>query len=359
MKCCENCFLSNYLKEIISSNSKIKGTCDYCGSISNFLVEPNSLAFQFKNLIELYIPVTKSIPNPNLKPNKIEYKILEDFPLKIFNLNDKEIVKKLLIEIIKEDLNEYKQIFKEDVLLGCFVNPQTRNQAEILKISWDRFADEIKSENRYHITNVIDLEKIKNLLKRHEREYKKGKVFYRARISDKNGFPTEKMWQPPSKCASAGRANPQGISYLYLSNDILTTLYETRAYLFDYVTVAEFKLINDISIINLRETKIYDPMVLAEKEELDDFLIHLPFISHLENELSKPIRKNDNELDYYPTQYLCEFIKSINRYDGIEYASSLNPDGYNFAVFSPDKFNCINTNVEEIGHISFKYNHVK
>lgn len=38
-------------------------------------------------------------------------------------------------------------------------------------------------------------------------------------------------------------------------------------------------------------------------------MIHGSFIDKLEQELSKPRRKNDSELDYLPTKYLSELIK--------------------------------------------------
>ena len=92
---------------------------------------------------------------------------------------------------------------------------------------------------------------------------------------------------------------------------------------------------------------------MAEQEELEDFLIHLPFITTLEFNLSKPRRRSDNELDYLPTQYLSEFIKSIG-FDGVEFQSSLFSDGYNLAIFTPQKFECIKVEVFEIENIDLK-----
>jgi hypothetical protein len=104
----------------------------------------------------------------------------------------------------------------------------------------------------------------------------------------------------------------------------------------------------------LREN-LYDPILLAADEGLEDFMIYLPFITKLEQELSKPNRRNDSELDYLPTQYLSEFIKSIG-YDGVEYQSSLYAEGYNLAIFNTDKFECINVEVREISKIKFTHN---
>jgi hypothetical protein len=161
------------------------------------------------------------------------------------------------------------------------------------------------------------------------------------------------MRNPSADKAKAGRANPVGISYLYLADQLKTTLYETRASLYDFVSIGEFRLNEDIKVINLRGDT-YDPIYLAEQGELEDFLIHLPFISKLEFGLSKPRRRSDNELDYLPTQYLSEFIKSMG-FDGVEFQSSLYAEGYNLAIFKPEKFECIKVNVCEIETIDLKH----
>ncbi|MCH7927666.1 MAG: RES family NAD+ phosphorylase, partial [Candidatus Dadabacteria bacterium] len=107
-------------------------------------------------------------------------------------------------------------------------------------------------------------------------------------------------------------------------------------------------------VVNLHLTYNFDPILLSESDVLEDFMIHLPFISQLEDVLSKPLRRSDNKLDYIPTQYLSEFIKSLD-YDGIEYKSSLNTEGYNLAIFNRDNFECINTFVREIYNISYEH----
>lgn len=162
------------------------------------------------------------------------------------------------------------------------------------------------------------------------------------------------MFNPPKDKTKAGRANPLGISYLYLSSDIKTTISEKRVSKYDYVSIGEFVLSKKINIINLRETDIYDPIVLAENEELEEFLIQIPFLRKLESNLSQPYRKSDSELEYIPTQYISEYIKAIG-FDGIEYRSSLNPSGSNYAFYYPDKFECIKTFVLEIDEIEYKY----
>lgn len=181
--------------------------------------------------------------------------------------------------------------------------------------------------------------------------YKRGKIFYRARISSKKGFKPEDMGKPPFDKSTPGRANSKGISYLYLSSDIKTTLYETRTSLYDYVCVGEFRLLKDIKILNLRDTNKASPF--SYEESLGEYIRYKKYVLRLESELSKPIRRQDSELDYLPTQYLCEFIKSLG-FDGVEYRSSLNPTGFNLAVFQDQCLECTKADVYEIDSIAYE-----
>lgn len=350
MKCCVECFSSEYLRTIILSNSTQEGNCDFCKSKNVKLYEPRELLLYFSNLLELYSPDSNDLGFSSF----IETRIVEDFSNKIFKINEDRVIKNLLLEIVSDEFDNFKDLFNTKVYLECLHNPNTKTQAETLELVWNNFVNEIKNENRFHIKNAIDLKKLEKLLKRHIRDISKGRIFYRARISNKEGFKTEEMGNPPAHLAKAGRANPQGISYLYLASDIETTFFETRAILFDYVSIGEFRLKENISVINLRETELYDPIQLADLDDLRDFIIHYPFISRLEKEISKPNRRADNELDYLPTQYLSEFIKSLG-FDGVEYRSSVNPKGYNLAIFNPEKFEIIKTYVNEINRVDFGF----
>lgn len=352
MYCCPYCFSSPYLIQIIKSNSTKNGQCDFSSHDGVELYDPRELSPFFIGIADLYIPYT----SPTTETSPIHDQIFKDFSGKILSRSGNE--DRLLRAILEDEIQDYNHLFTNPVAIRCLHDPSSVEQAKILEVSWENFVAEIKTKNRFHIENTVDLDKLERILKRHSRTIYKGKLFFRGRISDQIGYPAGEMGNPPSSMASSGRANPEGISYLYLSDELKTTLYETRASLFDYVSIGEFKLKSNIKTINLRESYIYDPIPLAEKEELEDFLIHQPFISKLEHELSRPIRRNDNKLDYLPTQYLSEFIKSLG-FDAIEYRSSLHPEGFNLAVFNPQKFRCIKTYVHEISKIDFEHNLTK
>ena len=243
---------------------------------------------------------------------------------------------------------------------------KTLNEFEIKDLNevqsiWDRFKAEIKHKNRFHIsnTNLIDLKKLKTIFGNESfiKTLKKGRSFYRCRISSKTGFTNDEMGNPPNKFATSGRVNPKGISYLYLGSRIETTFYESRASLFDYASVAEFRLKDDVKVLDLRNID-YDIIPWAENDNVQLFLSHSPFLKTLQEEISLPIRKQDKDLDYIPTQYISEYIKSLG-FDGVEYQSSLDSEGYNLAVFNPEKFECIETKVYDINSIKLNYTEIK
>lgn len=79
-----------------------------------------------------------------------------------------------------------------------------------------------------------------------------------------------------------------------------------------------------------------------------------PYLLKLEEELSKPLRKQDVNLDYLPTQYLCEFIKSLG-FDGVEYRSAMAEGGYNIAVFNDNNLECISARFYEVKGVKYEW----
>lgn len=342
MNCCVKCFNSEYLISIINADDR-NGDCDFCKTSDVSIYSARELAPFFRNIISLY----QVDDNSELD---IAQSIKKDFNLTSNLVNNS---KELLKAMFADDDEEFTELFNVNV--SSEIKIELISETNQIHSIWEDFKEEIKSVNRYHIKNTIDLNKLANFFK-HESFYKtikKGRIFFRCRISDKNGFPTEKMGNPPKELATGGRANPKGISYLYVADVVETSLYETRASLFDYVTVGEFRLKEDLKILNLRNPKD-DPIPWAENEAIEDFLTYVPFIQTLQKEISLPIRKRDKQLDYIPTQYISEFIKSLG-FDGVEYQSSLYKDGYNLAIFNPEKLECISTKVYTIEDIELRY----
>ena len=60
----------------------------------------------------------------------------------------------------------------------------------------------------------------------------------------------------------------------------------------------------------------------------------------ISKDLSKPLRRYDSELEYVPTQLICEYCK-INSIDGICFNSSLHKGGINIVLFDASSAECI------------------
>ena len=349
MNCCTSCFTSSYLTNIIQSN-KEKGDCNFCDAKNTNIYLAKELLPFFRNIFNLYkVDADSTI--------SLWDAINEDFEI----VDEKCLVnsESLFKTIVETEYSDFLDVFENNVSL------QSKDLLDIksneIHSIWNRFKEEIKYENRFHISksNLIDLGKLKTFFDNEAfiKVIKKGRCFYRCRVSSKKGYKNGEMWNPPKEFASSGRANPKGISYLYLGSRTETTLYETRASLFDYVSVGQFRLKEDIKILDLRNPD-YDIVPWSENDSVELFLIYGSFIKTLQEEISLPIRKQDKELDYIPTQYISEYIKSLG-FDGVEYQSSLDSEGYNLAIFNPSKFECVETKVYDINNIKLDYTEIK
>lgn len=221
--------------------------------------------------------------------------------------------------------------------------------------SWEKFMSSIKNINRFH-SNHFNLDLLKNLFINSENlqlNMKKDvEILYRARICDEIGLKKEEMGPPPSKMATAGRANSSGISCFYLSNDITTTLHEIRARDLDYITVAHFRPNRDLKIVDLSNLESISPFV-AESFDYEWFAINMSILKKISMEIAKPLRRQDSELDYLPAQYIADFVKSLG-FDGICYKSTLNNEGVNYAFFDYKKFRCIDVQLYHIKSMHYE-----
>lgn len=179
---------------------------------------------------------------------------------------------------------------------------------------------------------------------------KQGANFYRARIvpKGKQALGVNEMGCPPADKASGGRANPEGIPYLYLAEQRETTLYEVRAVYLDRVSIGHFKLQQDLTIVNFAETDdIFD--AYFDDDSSFEFVVRKKrTLKAIGFDLSRPLRRFDNPLiEYTPTQAVCEFCK-LHGADGIRFRSSLHPGGVNVGLFDAKAAVCADVETVEV-----------
>ena len=118
---------------------------------------------------------------------------------------------------------------------------------------------------------------------------------------------------------------------MYLSDDIETCIKEINPQFFDKVIVGEFELTKDIEILDLTGNPIKS--IFYEGYDHDTRMLTKYFVYKFSEEISKPMKPNDNkDIEYVPTQVLSEYIRKLG-YKGIKYESSLNRHHYNYVLF--------------------------
>lgn len=356
---CEHCFNDKEIASIICSVSASNvGKCPVCHHANGHLYDTdmqNDLTPYFEELLNIYTP---SSMLPDSYPKAETRSLIDDIKERwcIFADLSRTQVYGILKDICCDLYADVPEIFDGSVgIPELYDSTYLKDHALLKNNDWDAFVAEIKTQNRYHskLINFDILEKYCSFIRK---IYKAGDLFYRARISERSGYPIGEMSAPPAGQSSEGRANARGITCLYLANDVETTLHEVRAGVFDFVSVGTFRLKRDITVVDLRAIAEISPFV--EGLEYLDHAINKQYLEKLNSEMSKSLRRSDSTLDYVPTQYIVDFIKSIEHnneqeYDGIEYNSTTNPGGYNLAIFNPDLFECIDVDVYDIEKLQY------
>jgi hypothetical protein len=348
MNCCANCFQDKELIGFVLSNSTEVSNCDFCNTQNTKVIDPRELEELFQPLISIF-GTTQELNIPETEGRLLHDILQENWH--IFNIEPSEVRKHLIATILSGVYRADSLFLNSNVSIRILFNNAVNPDAHELR--WSNLAEEIKYKNRFFLTETIDLNLLSQLLSYLSKKYDVGKIFYRARVSSPEGFENTQMGKPPADKATSGRANPFGISYLYVSTKLETTLYESRSSYLDFITIGEFRLVEPLQVISLRNIhKDISPFVLGDR--LENFIIHQKYLLRLEQELSRPIRRFDKELDYLPSQYLCEYVKSLG-FDAIEYGSSLDTNGINLAIFNDNKLTCRGTKVYEITNVNLEF----
>ncbi len=340
MNCCVNCFNDKEIIGFIYSNSTAKGDCGFCSTKGVEVIDARELEELFQPVVLSFktnVALGIAIPVGKLMHQKIQE------VWNVFRGGDEAVHKALLSTIVSNVLPVGDDLLNTPVEIAALFMPGLAGDVHEKK--WENFAEEIKNKNRFFLNETIDLTLLANLLEYFSRTYDPGKIFYRGRVSEKSGIDLGLMGKPPADKTTPGRANPKGIPYLYLATTVETTIYESRSTFLDYITIAEFRLLEKLKVVSLRGITSISPFVFGD--QLEKYISHQKYLVRLETELSRPVRRFDKELDYLPSQYLCEYVKSLD-YDAIEYGSSLKTGGINLAVFNDAKLEPRSVEIYEI-----------
>ena len=334
---CESCFEDRELKGFILSQGE-RGSCCFCGTDDKNIIKIDELLDFFEELLG----------NFETHPDGIGLLSLIQGDWSLFRNNETGI-KFLNIIIDKLEIS----FFHADVLVNY--SQEILNNVNY----WFDLKEQLKWEKRYLIdVNYLTDELGWDGFFESKFVVSKDDVLYRARLhhsTNDEKFSPDKMFCPPKEISTAGRANPMGIPYLYLSDHEETILYEIRSTYLDEVSVGKFSVKNDLNrdvvISDFTEVStIYHPNEVNKK--IKSRLLK----RHISRDLSQPLRRYDSELDYIPTQFICEFIKIYTGVEGLKFTSSLHNIGNNYVIFNQNLFDCFEVNKVNISKVKIGYN---
>lgn len=243
---------------------------------------------------------------------------------------------------------------------------------------WYDFREEILYKNRYIVKHEI-LDLIKQIATKNIKIIDKKAIIYRARqfngndvftklnelddstpdliqrlkqasiknemaVKNKSGFwgynASNSFIPIDNDLINDGRANPPFIKYLYTAEDPYTAMVEVRPYLDSKVSIAEIEVKEPLKIADFSYSSF---------SKFDGFEQYLVFV--IMSEFSEP--SNSDKKSYIPTQYIAEFIKTLD-FDGIRFNSSLHEFGKNVTIFNYSKCEPVGSKLYKIQDICFE-----
>lgn len=329
MKVCASCFSDIELQRFITSNSFEIGKCNYCNNGSRTkLLDIKELLDFFSEFLDIFVERKDGEPLIDLvkkdwnlfSENVIGYDILSDIlSIATTSFSNPNIKVNYIDEII--DCTSYWETLKEDLKWN---RRFLTDIAEILELGWDSFFNK-------------------------QLELAPDEFLYRGRIHKISGlkaYAIDKMGSPEKENVTGGRANPQGIPYLYLSKSPDTILYETRSTFLDEISIGTFKIKKNKHIVLVDFTE--EMSAFNNIDNISEYTKSVMLKQLISSDLSKPIRRYDSKLEYVPTQFICEFIRNITDADGILFNSALHEGGINIVLFEQEKVECVSVNKHRV-----------
>lgn len=329
MQICDNCFNDAEMQIAVRNESSGEGLCDACGQRSA-VTDITLFADFFEGLLGLF--------TPDASGQGVVKLIQSDWDM----FATEEIGNTIVEHFLSKGAYEYTLSDKV-----CYVNSVTDPVA-----GWTRLKKYLMEVSRFS-TDVADYFDAKILSS--NSDIQENTILYRARVipSGKKYLTKYEMGCPPSYLTPSGRANPQGIPYLYLCQDENTTYYEVRALYLDKLTIGQFKVKRNLRILDFATKLSLYYAYNNSTSTLADEIARQKILLLISKDLSKPLRRFDTGLEYVPTQYVCEYCK-LNGVDGIRFNSSLHKGGVNIVLFDSDCAECVKVTTREITNVTIK-----
>lgn len=168
----------------------------------------------------------------------------------------------------------------------------------------------------------------------------KGTSLYRVRERVGGAdWPTceEQLGAPPKFLANAGRMNPAGIAYLYMSRTQSGALAEVLRGPPCRAAVATFHVVDVLSVLDLTRLPSLPSLFDEAQRRVREAVL---FLDDFVRDICQPVQKDGREhLHYVPSQVISEYFAQVfktpdgKRLDGIVYPSAVSPRSVNVALF--------------------------
>lgn len=229
-----------------------------------------------------------------------------------------------------------------------------------LIVSWENLKKRVSYSSRFFAQQSSDEQELWAECLQPNTSIPAGTACYRGRLNTDESNPytaPELLKAPPAKFATSGRANSYGIPVLYLSLDKDTLMYETRALYGDKLSIGKFVTQKDLNVVDFNYVPdLYREYSRTGTDSLHDVVRFHFLMQAISKDMSKPMRRYDvKEIEYVPTQYVCDFIRQNGDADGIMFASSLHLGGVNLVLFDVDAADCESVEVRTVGQLDMHY----
>ena len=344
---CSNHYADVFLKEFIDADA-VDGVCSYCGKHTKVL----DLSDFVEKVGEKLADALEDVDNAGL------------FCEKTFYDDDKEVIPGYqraggyiapddaeYYDSTEEVMADFNLISDNDDLNNDLASslymerkirrdPTSMMLSDELSFMWGQFSNLVKGERRFTFfkspmfenadpsrsdNGLFDiLTELSGVIRAAESSIPVGTKLYRCRPADENEkvFEFKDITSPPVKAAKANRLSPVGISMFYGSYDETTPYREVKNYSDKPLFYkGRFHTTKELTVVDLSYLKCSFWMPGLWQETL--------FLKHFHKEISKPLKQEDTEVEYVPSQIFTEYLRYICRnrqgkpYDGIIYRSSL------------------------------------
>lgn len=239
--------------------------------------------------------------------------------------------------------------------------------------SYANFASTVTRKTRYlqppEVSDFLDA--VRESSTKRTVKIPKGRTLWRAQIGHgwrkiftkkekfkgcvEHPFSPERM-KPSGQYVVEGRANPKGISVLYVSTKRETALKEVRPWKGAILSIAKFETNVDLRICNCIRRNSLQKVYWVDDEPTPGKRESIAW-NAIDKAFSLPAVSNDTSPDYVPTQILAELLRQEG-FDGIQYRSSLD-GGKNIALFDIGCANIVAVNLVRCANLEMEFGEVK